>query len=217
MTEDWGAPAWLPPGVQRRIAREDAAEARESRRAEAERETRVDEYRQRALAMYRDQAEARGEVVDALALARGEVPGRSVQDVLAAAVAASARDDARESARLHRDGHGDPEPVHVFVGEPRIGTAARSEAGRKIATRARRFRAVLEAKRALAAAEAAAEASRDDHGLVAGVRLQRPMPEPRSRSRRSASVAADDVPRNADGSYAGLRIRHSGGPVVGIW
>jgi hypothetical protein len=69
--------------------------------------------------------------------------------------------------RAWRDGHGDPEPLHVFVAEPRLlAPAARSATGRKIATRARRFWDVLEARRKLAAAEVAAQASKDDYGFV---------------------------------------------------
>ena len=91
----WGVPGWLPPAVRASIERSDAADSRAARAAEAEREQRVEARRQQALTLFREQATERGQVVDVMAMARGEVAGRSVQDVFAAAMAAADRDDAR--------------------------------------------------------------------------------------------------------------------------
>jgi hypothetical protein len=118
------------------------------------------------------QAELRGEVLTAMQLATGQVSGRSVADILAAASVAADRDDVITEARLHRDGRGEPQRVHVEVAEPRIAApAARSATGRAIFHRARHFRAVLEARKALERAERTAEQSRHDYGLVDGVTL----------------------------------------------
>lgn len=131
-------------------------------------------------------------------LATGQVRGRAIADVLAEAIAAGDRDDVIAEARLHRQGHGEPERVHVEVGEPvLLAPAARSATGRAIFHRARHFRAVLEARKALAAAERAAEASKYDRGLIDGVSLRsreddgRVVAVPASR-RRGGPVPADN-------------------------
>ncbi len=82
---------------------EAAAERREARRAEAERQDRAEQAAETALAMYRSQAEARGEVVSAVALARGEIGGRTAAEVLADAQGAADREDARQAARDRRE------------------------------------------------------------------------------------------------------------------
>ena len=64
--------SWLPPGVARRQAQEEAREIREAREAEADREVQAEERHQRALTLYCQQAEQRGEVVTAMQLARRE-------------------------------------------------------------------------------------------------------------------------------------------------
>lgn len=178
MSEDWGIPDWLPPTARRAAVAAELADQREDRAAAADRERLAEERHNRAMAAYRDSAEARGEVVDVIALAAGEVRGRSVHDVLAEALAASARDDARDARRVHRDGHGEPERLHVDFGEPVI-HQARSETGMRLFTRYRHWKDAQDAKRA---AEAAAERSRDDRGLVDGVTV-------RSREETSPVVA----------------------------
>jgi hypothetical protein len=167
-TAGWGVPGFLPPAVAMRARQADAREAIAARQAEDEQEAHREELRQRHLGLYREQAERRGELVSAVALATGQVPGRTVADILAAGAAAGDREDLVTEARLHREGHGDPEPLHVFVDEPVI-QQARSANGLRIFHRARRFRAVLEARKALTSAERAAEQSRNDYGLVEGV------------------------------------------------
>jgi hypothetical protein len=174
MTEaaGWGAPDFVPPAVARRMAREDAQEARETRLAEAERERLAEERHQRAMTLAVQQAEVRGEVLDTMTLARGEVRGRAISEILAAAVAAGAAADRGDEIRAWREGHG--EPVHIEVGEPVIHTpAARSVTGRAIFNRARRFRDLLEARRQLERAERAAWQSRNDYGVVEGVTVRR--------------------------------------------
>lgn len=163
-TGGWGsAPGFLPPAVALRARQADAKEAVAARQAEDDAETHREELRQRHLGLYAQQAAARGELVSAVALATGQVPGRTVGEILAAGAAAGDREDLVTEARLHREGHG--EPVHIEVGEPVI-QQARSETGRKIFNRARRFRDMLEARRQLEAAEKAAAASRNDYGFV---------------------------------------------------
>jgi hypothetical protein len=167
-------PGFLPPAVARRMARDDAREAIEARRSEADREAQAEERHERALDTYRQQAEARGEVLDVMALARGEMRGRGVSEILASAAAAAAADDRRDEMRAWRDGHGDPEKLHVFVGEPNIVTApaARSATGWKIFNRARHFRDMLDARRQLEQAERAAWQSRNGYGLVDNVTVR---------------------------------------------
>jgi hypothetical protein len=71
-TAGWGVPGFLPPAVARRVLRDDAAETRQARLDEAEREQLAEERHQRAMTLAVQQAEARGEVLDTMALARGE-------------------------------------------------------------------------------------------------------------------------------------------------
>ena len=168
-TAGWGTPSWLPPGVARRQAQEDAREALESKRAAAERDLRAEQRHQQALGAYCEAAAARGEVVSVMDLAAGRVTGRTVQAVFAEALAASEVDDRRDALRLQREGAG--APVHIEVAEPVI-LQARSETGRRIFSRSRRFFDVLEARRQLAAAQAAARASVNDYGLVDGLTLR---------------------------------------------
>jgi hypothetical protein len=105
--------SWLPVRVQRALAAADAAERREARHAEAARADAADAAREKSLAAYKAAAELRGEVVSAVALASGEVAGRTVADVFADARAAGDRDDARAAARDRRD-------ELVYVDEPVI-------------------------------------------------------------------------------------------------
>ena len=156
------------------MAESDAREALESKRAAAEQESRREESHARALALAREQAELRGEVVDPLAFARGEVNPRPIRDILAAAMAAAAVEDRRDGLRLHREGHGEPARLHVEVGEPVIhhAPAARSRIGRVIASRARHSRDLLDARRRAERAEQAVWESRNDYGLVDGVTVR---------------------------------------------
>jgi hypothetical protein len=98
----------LPAGIQRRMAASDAAEAREGRAAEAEREARREAAHERALTAFRSAAEARGEYVSGVALATGQAGGRSLADIFAGVEAAADREDARLGAaeRHQRDDWG---------------------------------------------------------------------------------------------------------------
>jgi hypothetical protein len=160
MTEvaGWGVPGFLPPAVVRRMARDDAAETRQARLDEAEREQLAEERHARAVTLAVQQAEARGEVLDTMALARGEVRGRSIPEILAAAAAAGAAADRGDEMRAWRDGHGQPEPLHVFVGEPVL---AASPIKRTIASRSRRWQDWQEKRKVAEAARRAVEADRD--------------------------------------------------------
>src|SRR5690242_17139980 len=153
----WGSPSWLPAGVVRRQAQEDAREAIETRRAEADRERRTEERHAAAMELYRAQAEQRGEVLDVMAMARGEVRGRSVGDILAAAVAASVVEDRRAEMRAWQQGHGEPEKLHVeFVDAPvLLAPAARLSIALRIASRSRHWQDWQEKRKAAEAARRA--------------------------------------------------------------
>ena len=148
----WGAQAF-PPRAQRLLAQEAAAEAREVKRAEEERQATAEARRAQALELYGQQAALRGEDVSAFALATGQITGRSITDILTAARSAGDREDAVGAARASREADG--ARAHVFVGEPVL-HHGRGEAGWAIFHRARRFRAEVRARKALEAAENAA-------------------------------------------------------------
>jgi hypothetical protein len=174
-TAGWGAGApWLPPAVRAAQLREDAAEARESRRAEGEAETRREAAHEQALAMYRAGAEARGEVVNAMDLAAGRVPGRPLADILAGAAALGDRQDALEEARR---GRSDAEPLHIEFGDPVIHhPAARSEHAVAIRRISRRWNESRAANRAAAEKRRALDAELIP--LQQTVQLNRPAPDP---------------------------------------
>jgi hypothetical protein len=161
----------LPVRVRARIEQEEAHERVLAAAEEQARADRAEEWHQRNLSLARDWAEARGDVVSALQLARGEVRGRSIQDIFAGAIEASARQDAVDSARLHRDGHGEPERLHVEVGEPQLHYAV-TPAKRAVLNRSRRWREYQERRAAAEAARAALDAELD-HGIIDGVELNR--------------------------------------------
>ena len=112
--------SWLPARVQRSIAAEEARERREERDAQRKRDERREQAHDRALGAYRAAAEDRGEVVSAMAIARGEVTGRDINDILGDARAAADREDIRQASRDRR------EDVHWIDQEPTIHGASRS-------------------------------------------------------------------------------------------
>lgn len=162
----------LPAGARMRMDREDAKADAAAKEAEREQETHREELRQRHLTLYREAAEQRGEVVDVLAMARGETPGRALEDILAAARDAADRDDALSQARLTHQGR---EPVHVDVGEPVLLTPAARSARLRIASRSRHWQEWQQKKAAAEAARRAVEADRD-LGLVENVHPRRRRP-----------------------------------------
>jgi hypothetical protein len=119
-----GVAAWLPARVQRVVAAEAAAERRQARQDEAERADRREQKHEAALGLYRRQAEDRGEVVSAMAIARGEGLGRSIGDVLGQAAAEADRQDAVQAARERRES-GDWE--YIGAGEPVLPRVSRSD------------------------------------------------------------------------------------------
>jgi hypothetical protein len=148
---DQGWAAWLPPKAQREIAREDARETAEARRAEGERQAAAEEWRERNLAMAKADAEARGQEITAMQLATGQIRGRSLADIFADARRAADAQDARDAAQLRREGDGGR--VHVeFVDDPVL-HHGRGEVGLQLFNRARRFNDRIRARKALAAAE----------------------------------------------------------------
>ena len=94
---------WLPASVQRRMAASDAAEARQERAEEQERELHREAAAERAHLAYRATAEARGEYVSAVALARGEAGGRSLAEIFQGVEAAADREDARLGAQERKE------------------------------------------------------------------------------------------------------------------
>jgi hypothetical protein len=202
---DWGIPPWLPERVARRCIREDALEAKAAREAEVTRGELAEARRAEVIAAYVSERHALGDTVDLLALARGDSPGRSINEILTAAVAASAREDLVSDTKLRRDGHGVPALVHVEVGEPRILTgAARSSVGQRIFNRERHWRDWQAAKKAADAARRAVEAEHE-HGLPGGVTFRR----------RSESAAGSERASGPATGASGVRIR-GGGHVIGI-
>jgi hypothetical protein len=172
----------------------DAEEHRIEREQDAERERLAEERHQRAMTLAVAQAEGRGEYVSPLAIATGQVQGRTFGQIFAAAAEAGDREDQIAAARANRESG----LTHVEFGEPRILTAAApaSSTGRKIATRARKFWDVLDARRKLAAAEAAAQASANDFGFVC-----------ERRPREDPVVAVPLSSRDGDG-LAGYRVSY---------
>ena len=166
-----GLPGWLPPAAARSVAEAERVCARESRHAEAEREARAESSRSRAIEAYRIGAGLRGEVITPLQLATGAGLGRSLADVFDEARRMADLDDARQVARVKREGQGRPVPLqHVEFDEPQIHTAARSETGLKIFNRARHFRDRLATQRAAEAADR----NRDHFSLAQPVTLRQP-------------------------------------------
>jgi len=106
MTETGFGMDFLPPSVQRRMAVEDAAEAKQARQEKQEREVRREQLHDSALQAYRAAAEARGEVVSAVALATGQAGGRSLADIFDSVIAAADQEDARQGAQ-ERSGRDD--------------------------------------------------------------------------------------------------------------
>lgn len=90
---------WLPPTVQRRIAVEDRQEARAARQDARDREARLADRHDRALAAARDRAMLRGEEVPPQAMVTGEGLARTVAETLADAAAQGAIEDARTASR----------------------------------------------------------------------------------------------------------------------
>jgi hypothetical protein len=113
----FGIPAWLPPRVAARLADEEAHERAQARRDEAERADQAEKRHMSAVAAYKAAAEQRGEYVSAVAIARGEGIGRSVDDTLRDAAAAADREDARAAAR---DRRGRDDVCYLDAPEPTI-------------------------------------------------------------------------------------------------
>jgi hypothetical protein len=98
----FGAAGWLPLSVRRAWADEERAEAEQARQAKRDLEERCEARRAADLTFVTQQAEARGEVVSPLAMATGHVAGRNASQVLADALAASDREDARAEFEANR-------------------------------------------------------------------------------------------------------------------
>jgi hypothetical protein len=156
------------------------------------------------MAMAREQAEARGEVISAMALATGQVPGRTVADIFRSALAASEREDAIAAARASREG---AQPVHIdYFADPVLHTA-RSEKGLRMFHRYRRWRDAVDKRRAAEEAEARA---------ACDIPLQRTVQLNRERAPRPAVIIDDRViayERSNPGEHVSFR---DGGPIVGI-
>jgi hypothetical protein len=137
----FGVPDFLPLATRKALQAEEVREYREAKEAEAERERLAEAHRSANLAMFRDQAEARGEHVSAMALATGQVTGRSIGDIFAEASAAADIADAREAARQRRE---DGERLNLCFGETSRAKAAETPEGREILNTVRRYKALYQ-------------------------------------------------------------------------
>jgi hypothetical protein len=203
-TAGWGIPSWLPPQARRNLIQVDHDDRQAARDEDTELAQRREEAANRALALGIANARARGEDLALMELATLRLPAddeeraERTRDAIQYVIDTQREQDQRE--RAWEKDHpappaGPPEKLHVFFDEPRLpAPTARSATGRAIATRARRFVDVLEARRKLAAAEAAAQASKNDFGFMC---------ERRGRSR-------DDD----DGVVVVSASRRRGGPVA---
>jgi hypothetical protein len=111
----------------------------------------------RAVECYVAEAQRRGESVDVTALATGQGLGRTMQDVIDGAVAMADRQDAIDAARAKREAE-NPQPLHVFVGEP---TIVASPTRRALLNRSRHWRAWRERIRQAEAERKALETAND--------------------------------------------------------
>ena len=160
MSEGWGSPAWLPAAARRQQAHEAAQEAVAAKAAADEKSRLAEEWHQRNMALYAEQAGLRGQEVSVIDLAAGRVSGRSVGAILGEAYQASLRQDAADAVRVQRHGTGAPQATEVFFGEPRL-HQARSRAGRKMFNQTRRFAEWQQRKAAADAARKALDAELD--------------------------------------------------------
>jgi hypothetical protein len=179
-----GNPPWLSDATRARIRSQEAAEAAETRRAGQAQADRREQLHQRALVLYREQAEARGESVDVLGLAGG-FGGRTFAELRDAARAGAEQQDARDAARARRETD-NPLPIG-YIDEP---TIVMTPVKRSMMQRSRRFRD-WQAKKT--AAENARRALEEDSQLV----FARPVVPQRhasARSERSATLTAATAP-----------------------
>jgi hypothetical protein len=133
----FGIPAFLPLATRKALQADEIREAREARDAEREREQQAEARRSADLAMFKDQAEARGEHVSALALATGQVAGRTVAEIVTEAAARADIEDARAEARQRR---ADGERLNLCFPEvPVARSQPRSAEGREIASLLRHY------------------------------------------------------------------------------
>lgn len=135
----FGVPDFLPLRTRRALQAEEIREHREAREAEAERERRAEAHRSANLAMFRDQAEARGQHISAMELATGQVAGRTIEDIFAGASAVADMADAREAARERRDSG---ERLNLCFGETSRAKGAETPEGREILNTVRRYAAL---------------------------------------------------------------------------
>jgi phosphopantothenoylcysteine synthetase/decarboxylase len=135
----FGIPDFLPLATRKAMRADEIREAREARDAERERDQRAEASRSANLALYKDQAEARGEHVSALDLATGNVAGRTPADIFAAAAAMADMEDARQAAQQRRE---NGERLNLCFGETSRSTRPLSKDEREIENTMRRYREV---------------------------------------------------------------------------
>ena len=210
-TAGWGITAQLPPQIQRRMIDADHDDRQAERDEKAARERRHEEAADRVVALGIAAAHARGEYPEPMELAAMRLPAddkerdarteAAIQHVLDTQRAQYQRELAWEKDHP-RPPAGPPEKLHIeFVDDPELLVpASRSATGMKIFRRARAFRGLVEARRQLAAAERAAEASKNDYGFVPELRGREdgdPVVVVTASRRRGGTVPAD----------SGLRFR----------
>jgi hypothetical protein len=151
-------------------ARERAQSARDAEVAEVWREA----VHQQALRVYVEMAQGRGEDLSAADIAMGRVSGRSIQEILAAAVAAAAEQD---RAEVYRGSRQSAELVHVNVAEPVLHEPVAARSGIRLALH-NRMRHFADRREAQRRADAAGQRLHDgDYGLVGEAPAPRPRPE----------------------------------------
>lgn len=191
-----GVPSWLPPGVARIQAEENARQAQAARAEQRARADRAEVARDQAVSAYIRTAAARGEMVSGMDIANGNV-GKTLHDVLFGdAAEVAGRIPRGDRDRLAPRGSAenpellDLQPVVALaVGEapPAMRSTVRTPSGREMSNRLRRWREAVEARRA---AEAAQARSDEDFPEVARERHRAEREASRRPvSRRSAAPA----------------------------
>ena len=140
----------IPRASAKQIAQEDRLDRQREREHARQLAERVEARRAADIQMFAEQAAARGEDISVLAVATGQVQGRSVADILADAAAQGDREDYRASR--------DPEGRLNLVGElapPVTRSASVSPAGRTLQRRLQLFRERNDARRSADVADSA--------------------------------------------------------------
>ena len=156
-TAGFGSPGFLPLSVRRAQAAEERAEAQEARESARALAERVEARRSADLQMVVREAEDRGERLDPVEIATGNVTGHSLADVLESARMASERQDAMAEIEERRK-RGERLQFTGLLEDPATRSAPAMTATRRAIERAsERFTASVAAQRQADQARAALE------------------------------------------------------------